>query len=92
MTKLTGKTAVFVTAAATMMFALSACQVDKTEEGELPEVNVEGGALPAYDVETAEVDVGTETTTVEVPTAEVVMPDEAEHSSNDGVVEDADPQ
>ncbi len=87
MTKLTGKTAVFA-AAATMMFALSACQVDKTQEGEMPDVKVEGGALPAYDVDTAEVDVSTKTTTVEVPTAEVTMPDDPEHSSNDGTNED----
>lgn len=91
MINMTGKTAVLA-AAATMMFALSACQVDKTEDGEMPDVKVEGGALPAYDVDTAEVDVGTTTTTVEVPTAEVTMPDDPEHSSNDGTNEDADPK
>ena len=91
MTKLIGRTAVVVTAAATMMFALSACQVDKTQEGEMPDVKVEGGALPAYDVETADVDVGTKTTTVEVPTAEVTMPDDPEHSSNDGTEKATDP-
>jgi len=82
MKNLNGKTALLAAAATTMMFALSACQVDKTQEGEMPDVRVEGGQLPAYEVETAEVDVGTRTTEVEVPTAEVVMPDDPEHSSN----------
>lgn len=54
---------------------LAACDVDQTEEGEMPEVNVEGGNMPEYDVETADVDVGTEEKTVEVPTVDVKMPD-----------------
>jgi len=51
--------------------ALSACSVEQTEEGDMPEVDVEGGALPEYDVDAADVDVGTETQTVEVPTIDV---------------------
>ncbi len=60
------------------MFALSACDVEKTQEGEMPEVEVtsEGGQLPEYDVETAEVEMGTETRTIEVPTAEIKSADE----------------
>jgi hypothetical protein len=54
---------------------LAACDVDQTEEGEMPEVNVEGGNMPEYDVETADVDVGTEEKTVEVPTIDVEVPD-----------------
>lgn len=54
---------------------LAACDVDQTEEGEMPEVNVEGGNMPEYDVETADVDVGTEEKTVEVPTIDVDVPD-----------------
>ncbi len=91
MTKLTGKTAVLAAVATTLMFALSACQVDKTQEGEMPDVKVEGGQLPSYDVETADVDVGTKTTTVEVPTAEVTMPDDPNHSSNQPEAERKDP-
>lgn len=82
MKKITGKTAMLAAAATTMAFALSACQVDQTQEGEMPDVQVEGGQLPAYEVETAEVETGTRTETIEVPTAEVVMPDDPEHSSN----------
>ena len=53
------------------LLALSACDVDQTEEGSLPEVNVEGGNLPEYDVEPVDVDVQTGTKTVEVPTVDV---------------------
>ncbi|MGR3492882.1 MAG: hypothetical protein ACU0DW_12560 [Shimia sp.] len=41
--------------------------IDQTQQAELPEVNVEGGQLPEYDVETGEVVVGTTETEVEVP-------------------------
>ncbi len=60
---------------------LAACDVDQTEEGEMPEVSVEGGNMPEYDVEPVDVDVetGTETQTVEVPTLDVdVSSDDAE--------------
>jgi len=57
---------------------LAACDVDQTKEGELPNVEVEGGQVPEFDVETADVDVGTKTTTVEVPDVDVNMPDDAE--------------
>lgn len=60
--------------------ALGGCQVDKTQEGELPEVSAEGGQLPAYDVETADVDVTTREETVTVPDVDVTMPDERTHA------------
>ncbi len=50
--------------------ALSACDVEKTEDGEMPEVKVEGDAkLPEYDVDAPEVSTGSKT--IEVPTIEV---------------------
>ena len=58
-------------AAAAALLPLAACDVDQTEEGSLPEVQVEGGTLPEYDVEPADVDIDTGTTTVEVPTVDV---------------------
>ena len=60
------------------LFALgvAACDVDQTEEGDLPEVNVEGGNLPEYDVDVADVKVGTDTATVVVPDVDVNMPDD----------------
>jgi len=56
--------------------ALSACGVDQTQEGDMPDVTVEGGQLPAYDVDMAEVDVGSEEVTVDVPTVDVNMPED----------------
>lgn len=63
---------------APFVMALAACDVDQTKEPELPEVEVKGGQAPEFDVETADVDVGTKTTTVEVPTVDVDMPGDAE--------------
>jgi hypothetical protein len=63
------------------LLPLAACRVEQEREGELPEVSVEGGQLPQYDVEPVDVDVDTETRRVEVPTGieteerEVTVPD-----------------
>ena len=56
---------------------LMACDVDQTQEGELPEVEINAteGQMPAYDVEGPEVNVGTTTETVEVPTVDVDTPE-----------------
>lgn len=61
-----------------LAMGLTACDVDQTEEGEMPEVEVTGGNMPEFDVETADVDVGAEKKTIEVPNVEVTMPDDAE--------------
>lgn len=58
------------------MLALAGCEVEKTEEGEMPQVDVEGGKLPEYDVEGPDVDIGTTTKEIEVPTVDVDMPDD----------------
>ncbi|RAJ27717.1 hypothetical protein LX77_00291 [Gelidibacter algens] len=59
---------------------LMSCDFNKTDKGELPEVDVdvdaEAGELPEYDVDWAEVNVGTRTDTVEVPKVVVVMEEE----------------
>ncbi len=55
----------------TAAMGLAACDVEKTEDGEMPEVNVEGGNLPEYDVDAPDVEVGMEEQTVEVPTIDV---------------------
>ena len=44
---------------------LAACDVEQTEEGEMPEV--QGGNLPEYDVDTATVDADAGTEEVTVP-------------------------
>lgn len=54
-----------------LAFGLAACAVEQTEEGEVPDVDVEGGALPEYDVDAADVDVNMDTATVTVPDVDV---------------------
>jgi len=72
------------------LFLQASCNVEKTEEGKMPDVDieVESGELPEYDVETPDIDIQTEEKTitvpdvdleetqVEVPTVEVTLPDE----------------
>ncbi len=59
---------------------LTSCDINKTESGEMPEVDVdveaESGELPEYDVDWMDVDVTTTTKMVEVPKLVVVMEEE----------------
>jgi len=57
-----------------LALGMAACAVEQTEEGEMPSIEVEGGNLPEYDVDAAEVTVGTDTQTVVVPDIDVNMP------------------
>lgn len=54
-------------------FSLGACSVEKTQEGEMPkvEVDAQGGQLPKYDVDAAEVTVSTKPTEVTVPDVDI---------------------
>lgn len=52
------------------------CRVEKTEEGRMPSVDVDPGALPNYEVETPDIDVELEERTITVPRIEVTMPSE----------------
>jgi hypothetical protein len=63
---------------AVLVVPFAGCRVEQTQEGELPEVEVEGGQLPEYEVDAAEVEIGTETREIEVPTIDVTMPEEEE--------------
>lgn len=71
--------------ALTMLSGLAACRVTQTEEGDLPdvEVDVEGGNLPKYDVDAPDVDVGTKEVTVEVPDVEVKKPGDPGYEDDD---------
>ena len=59
---------------------LYSCDVQQKKEAKLPDVDVdvdtEAGQLPTYDVDWADVNVGTETRTVKVPKVVVVMEEE----------------
>lgn len=50
--------------------------VDQTQEATLPEVTIEGGELPAYDVETGDVEIGSTEATVEVPDVDISTSEE----------------
>lgn len=48
--------------------------LQRTQEGVLPRIAVEGGQLPKFDADVAQVKVGTRNETVEVPTVDVKKP------------------
>ncbi|WP_242125277.1 hypothetical protein [Sphingobium sp. Sx8-8] len=48
--------------------------LQKTQEGRLPEIAVKGGTLPKYEANVAKVEVGKRKETVEVPTVDVKKP------------------
>src|SRR3546814_7241103 len=53
------------------VFAFGLVDIDQTRGTALPEVKTEGGQMPAFDVDTSDVDVGTTTETVELPKVDV---------------------
>lgn len=67
-----------IMAALTAGLALTACEANVTEEGEMPTMDVDvsgdAGQLPEVDVKTADIEVGTEEKTIEVPDVDVTMP------------------
>lgn len=54
-------------AAAALLFSVSGCEVKKTQDAKAPEVKIEGGQMPKYDVDTAKVSVDTQKKEVTVP-------------------------
>jgi len=54
-------------------FAFGLIDINQTSKGSLPDVNVsaEGGSVPTFDANTANVDVGTKDETIQVPTVDV---------------------
>lgn len=69
-----------------LLLSVAACDVDQTEAGEMPDVEVQEGELPEYDVDAADVSVGMDTDTVvtEHPTVDVDMPDDDDGNGNGG--------
>lgn len=69
---------IFPTAA--LAFSLTACDVDKTQDGELPEVEIKGETkLPEYDVEGPDVSVEKKKVEMEVPTIDIDLPEEEDN-------------
>lgn len=66
-----------------LVLLCSACEVEQTEEGELPDVDVESGDLPEYDVDAPDVDVETEERTITVPKVDVESDDDEADQSGD---------
>lgn len=60
-----------IAAGAVATLGLAACDVEQTEEGALPDVQVEGGNMPEFDVDAAPVEITTEEQTVDVPVVNV---------------------
>jgi len=60
------------------VLSLASCDVDQTQKAELPDVDVKvgEGQLPKFDVNWADVNVGTRTETIKVPKIKVVMEEE----------------
>lgn len=52
-------------------FAFGLIDIDQTKETKMPQVSVQGGQAPAFDVDTAKVDVGTKREDITVPKVDV---------------------
>lgn len=63
-----------LTLLAAVGLSFSACNVEKTEEGRTPDIDVEPGKLPEYDVDPARIRVETDTQKLIVPDVDVVTP------------------
>ncbi len=82
-----------ILAATATVLSFTACEVKKTQEGEMPDVKVEGGQVPKYDVEGPDVKVEEKTIklpdSITVPDVDIVTPEEKRAGGNieDGTVE-----
>ena len=64
--------------------AIYRTDIDLTQTAELPEVSVEGGQLPAVDVDVADIDVGSKDVEFSVPTLDVDLPQEGPEADDLG--------
>lgn len=58
------------------LFAFRIIDVRQTREAALPKIRTEGGQMPAFDVETPDIEIGTRDETVKVPEISVGRADE----------------
>lgn len=56
-------------------FAFGYIKLNQTEDASLPRLEVKGGTMPEYKLNTPEVNVGTRNETVEVPVMEIKKPE-----------------
>ena len=70
MIRISKKSAALVFSAALLTVSATGCRVRQTQEGEVPDVDVEvkGGQVPKYDVDAPDVDVKTKEKEINVPT------------------------
>ena len=82
----------FILLMALLSVLATGCRVRQTEEGEMPDVDVsaEGGKVPEYDVDAADVDVKSEKREVTVPDVDVTMPGEG-NTTDAGEEKENDP-
>lgn len=52
-------------------FAFGLIDINQTRETKMPEIAVENGQMPAFDVDTARIDVETKPADIDVPTVDV---------------------
>lgn len=60
--------------ATALVTGLSACEVNKTSEGEMPTVDVDAGKLPGVEIKGPDVEVGSKEVDLTVPTVDVDTP------------------
>ena len=74
----TGIAIAAVAAVAAIGFGAHMVDVDMTDEGSLPDVDVSvgSGSMPEFDVETGDIEVGSTELDVTVPTLEIEAPEE----------------
>lgn len=53
---------------------LASCRVSKTADGEAPDIDVDAGKLPEYDVDPARIEISKDTKQVVVPKVDVTLP------------------
>ena len=72
------KSALKIVGLGAVCLTFTACQVNKTQQGKLPKVEMKTseGQLPAYNIQGPSVDVGSKTHTFKVPTVHVTTPRE----------------
>ncbi len=54
-----------------LMLGVGGCTIEKEESGQLPDVDVQGGNMPEYEIKDADVDVGIKERSVPLPNVDI---------------------